>query len=203
MILAIIAPILLIHGYGEDAHVWDSWLSWFKSDHLNGTVITFSNDDQCGSVIEHATELAKIIHSRVNIIAHSKGGLEARWFISHYPDKVANLIMIGTPNKGTEAAYFDLTGCGGSDIADLQPESNTTKSINKPETNYFTIAGNESNPCYFMAGFRYICYSQANDGLVTVESAQSNYTSLGIYPYSHEDLLSHKDVYERVLPLLR
>ena len=47
--------------------------------------ITFSND-KCGSVEEYATELNNIVNrilqntgsQKVNIVAHSKGGLDAR-----------------------------------------------------------------------------------------------------------------------------
>lgn len=43
---------------------------------------------------------------KVNIIAHSMGGLDARMIISRlgYEDKIASLSMIGTPNKGSYIA---------------------------------------------------------------------------------------------------
>lgn len=204
MIILAILPILLVHGYGEDSHVWDSWVSWLKSDNItNVNVITFHNDDKCGTVEQHATELGNITVP-VNIVAHSAGGLDARWYIAH-GGKVANLIMVGTPNLGTTAAYQDLTSCAGSTgLLDLQPDSLATHSVDKASTtNYYTVAGNDSDPCYFVGAFRYMCYLVANDGLVTVNSAQSSYQSLGIYPYNHIGLLMHKDIYEKVLPILR
>ena len=79
--------------------------------------ITFPLDDRCGLTEEHAMELKNIVdkilsetHSeKVNIVAHSKGGLDARWYIANSnPDKVANLIMIGTPNAGSPAASWTL-----------------------------------------------------------------------------------------------
>ena len=30
-------PILLIHGYGENSNIWNSWIDWLRSDHLNNT----------------------------------------------------------------------------------------------------------------------------------------------------------------------
>lgn len=195
-------PILLIHGYGEDAHVFDSWLKWLKIDHItNVKAITFLNDDKCGTVAQHATELANQIHTTVNIVAHSQGGLVARWYIAHSQDKVANLIMIGTPNHGTEAAYVDLSSCAGSaGVLDLQPHSDATQSVDKTnQTHYYTIAGNYATPCFFIAGFMYTCYLIPNDGLVTVSSAQSSYLSLGVYHYNHDDIMTHKEIYETVL----
>jgi triacylglycerol esterase/lipase EstA (alpha/beta hydrolase family) len=39
----------------------------------------------------------------------TKGGLDARWYIATtVADKVANLIMIGTPNAGSPAAFVDI-----------------------------------------------------------------------------------------------
>jgi uncharacterized alpha/beta hydrolase family protein len=47
---------------------------------------------ECGFVEEHAMELNNIVNrilhnmgsEKVNIVAHSKGGLDARWYIAHY-----------------------------------------------------------------------------------------------------------------------
>ena len=59
---------------------------------------------------------------KVNIVAHSKGGLDARWYIAHGgANKVANLIMIGTPNSGSPAAWMDITGCPFDSDSDLFP----------------------------------------------------------------------------------
>ncbi len=142
---------------------------------------------------------------KVNIVAHSKGGLDARWYISHSGSttgKVEKLVMLGTPNQGTNAAWQDLTSCsiqGSSGLWDLMPGSDAIKSVDNPATHYYTIAGNYSVPCLFVLGFMYTCWALQNDGWVTVTSALSHYKSLGIYPYAHNDLLTHRDVYEKVL----
>ena len=36
--------------------------------------------------------------NKVNIVGHSKGGLDARMYLGNSTQDVANLIMIGTPN---------------------------------------------------------------------------------------------------------
>ena len=46
---------------------------------------------------------------RVNILAHSKGGLESRLYILDHPGQVDKLVMLGTPNAGTKLADI---GCG-------------------------------------------------------------------------------------------
>ena len=37
----------------------------------------------------------------MNIVGHSKGGLDARVYLSNGTHDVANLIMIGAPNAGS------------------------------------------------------------------------------------------------------
>ena len=131
-------PILLIHGFAQDSSVWFSWGDWLTANHfLKVYPIKFSSDeldDRCGSVVQHATKLKSIVdkilrdtgYQKVNIVAHSKGGLDARWYISTSgsTDKVANLIMIGTPNDGSTAELFEnpiLTGCPSGSGKDLFP----------------------------------------------------------------------------------
>ena len=92
---------------------------------------------------QHLEELADMIdrilvdtgHNQVNIVGHSKGGLDARTYIATGTgtDKVANLIMIGTPNAGTSAAIWDFTGCFPAGINELLPGSPGTTAKDHPE----------------------------------------------------------------------
>lgn len=207
-IIAVLAlPVLLVHGYGEDSHVWDSWQKWLTANHITESkAVTFHKDDQCGTVIDHAAELGQLIHNdkKVNIVAHSKGGLDARWFIAHHHGRVANLIMIATPNDGSLSSYIDLTSCsfkGSAGLSDLWPGSAATQSQDQPSTRYFSVAGNYSFPCYIVT-FRPVCYVVQNDGLVTVDSAESHYPVLGVFPVNHTSILTDKGVYDKVLPIL-
>jgi pimeloyl-ACP methyl ester carboxylesterase len=216
-------PILLIHGYGESSDIWNSWRGWLAADNFSKVyTITFPLDDKCGSTEQHATELNNIVNrilsktgfEKVNIVAHSKGGLDARWYIasSSSIDKVSNLIMIGTPNAGSPAAFVDVTGCPFGSDTDLFPGSPATQVVDRPQsTNYYTIAGNwmPNNECLF--GFLLVpdggsCFIPGpDDSLVPVGSVKSStdYIPLGQpLPYDHFQLLKHKDVYQRALPIL-
>jgi pimeloyl-ACP methyl ester carboxylesterase len=218
-------PILLIHGYGEDSSAWNSWKNWLGENNFSKVYpITFSNDE-CGLVAEHAAELSsivnKILHDtgsqKVNIVAHSKGGLDARWYIAHGGvGKVANLIMIGTPNSGSPIAWFDFTTCPrGSDI-DLFPGSAATMVVDRPQsTHYYTIAGNwlPLTPCPTAVPGIWVpdggnCFIPGNDDLfVSVNSAEASplrhYVPLGQpFPYDHNSLLRHEDVFDTALPIL-
>jgi triacylglycerol lipase len=67
-----------------------------------------------GGVAARAAELREQIRSwtdePVNIIAHSMGGLDARWMITHLgmADRVKSLTMISTPNRGSYLADWFL-----------------------------------------------------------------------------------------------
>lgn len=213
-------PILLIHGYGENSDIWNSWRGWLGGDHFSKVYPITLQDDECGSAEQHATELKNIIdrilsetgYEKVNIVAHSKGGLDARWYIANSGiDKVANLIMIGTPNAGSPAALWDFTGCPLGSDSDLVPGSPATQVVDRPQsTNYYTIAGNwlPDNLCpigllWIPNGGNCIILGP-DDGLVGVDSVKSSpeYIPLGIFPYYHTDLVKQREVYERALPIL-
>ena len=55
-------------------------------------------------------------HKKVNVIAHSMGGLLVRHFIQTFPEDrlqelpIANFSMVGTPNEGSSNAYFIWEG---------------------------------------------------------------------------------------------
>ena len=61
-----------------------------------------------------AMAVAKLPHDRVTIVGHSMGGLDARWAISHgLAARVADLITIGTPHRGTPLADILARGPAG------------------------------------------------------------------------------------------
>lgn len=87
-----------------------------------GATIYLGGQDAYGSIENNAAKLAEVVDqalaqenaSRVNIIAHSKGGLEARYLVSslQYADKVASLTLLAAPNRGATGAETTLTWRG-------------------------------------------------------------------------------------------
>ncbi len=142
-------PVLLIHGHMEDATVWNKWVDLLKKDGISAAYpITFKqSDDKCGSAAEHAKELSNIIgqikketgQNKVNIVAHSKGGLDARVYLANNTKDVANLVMIGTPNAGSPLA--ESCEVGTPAVYDLRPGAAATEVKMNPNTKYYTIAG--------------------------------------------------------------
>jgi hypothetical protein len=117
---------------------------------------------------------------QVNIVGHSKGGLDARVFLANNAftnnKAVANLIMIGTPNAGSPIAQSSNI-CKPA-VEDLKPGAADTKVGMNPNTKYYTIAG-DWNPSLLLncpqllGGIGYSQLPKPNDGLVPLSSVES------------------------------
>jgi pimeloyl-ACP methyl ester carboxylesterase len=190
-------PVLLIHGYNSDASAWKKWEGLLKNDGIPFYPITFEqSDDKCGSVIDHAKELNNRVRQiqnmtgskQVNIVGHSKGGLDARVYLAYGTNAVANLIMIGTPNDGSPIA--EISDPCKPAVYDLRPGANATKAEMNPNTKYYTIAGDwdpsiQGNPAI----------PGNDDGLVAVASVESQgyFKNLGHTSDRHEKLLEEDE----------
>ncbi|MGE3859586.1 MAG: esterase/lipase family protein [Nitrososphaeraceae archaeon] len=200
-------PVLLIHGYMADATVWNKWVDLLKKENISAFPITFKqSDDECGSAAQHAKELSKIIgqikdktgQNKVNIVGHSKGGLDARVYLANNTKDVANLIMIGTPNAGSPLAESS-EDCKPA-VYDLRPGAAATQVNRNPNTKYYTIASDwnaEEGNCKITsflpmeeAGFSKL--PKPNDGMVPLSSVESQdyFINLGHSKSCHSNLMS-------------
>ena len=104
-------PILMVHGvFFRDWHYFNYWGRVPRELLRNGAQVFYGSQQSALSVKASAEELRdqimEIIHEtkceKVNIIAHSKGGLDARYAISilGMDAYVASLTTIGTPHYG-------------------------------------------------------------------------------------------------------
>ena len=104
-------PILLVHGvFFRDTKALNYWGRIPNSLKLNGAVIYYGNQQSALSVKDSAAELAARIKEivqetgceKINIIAHSKGGLDSRYAISQLDcgQYVASLTTVNTPHRG-------------------------------------------------------------------------------------------------------
>jgi uncharacterized alpha/beta hydrolase family protein len=199
--------VLLIHGYMADASVWNKWVDLLKKDGIVAYPITFKqSDDKCGSAAEHAKELSKIIgqikdetgQNKVNIVGHSKGGLDARVYLANNTKDVANLVMIGTPNAGSPLAQSSEV-CTPA-VYDLRPGAAATEVKMNPNTKYYTIAGEwdpKSGNCQLIPflpieQLGFFSLSKPNDGMVPLSSVESQdyFINLGHSKSCHTNLLS-------------
>jgi triacylglycerol lipase len=108
--------LVLVHGIMgfEAVPVWRARYFRGIARHLEerGLVVREPRLPPFGSVPERAARLAEFIHAlpddRVNVIAHSMGGLDARFAIARHElaPRIASLTTIGTPHRGTPIAEW-------------------------------------------------------------------------------------------------
>ena len=108
-------PIILVHGIAmRDSKVMRAFGKIEKKLKEAGYSVYTANTDAFGTIENNAEQLREIILGvianteceRVNIIAHSKGGLDSKYMISRLgmADKVASLTTLCTPHKGSPVA---------------------------------------------------------------------------------------------------
>ena len=112
-------PCLFVHGvFFRDTKYFNYWGRIPKELERNGAKVYYGNHQSAASVYDSAVELSERIKEivkttgceKVNIIAHSKGGLDCRYAISELElaPYVASLTTINTPHRGCYFADFLL-----------------------------------------------------------------------------------------------
>ncbi|MBR1757422.1 MAG: hypothetical protein IJ744_01675 [Lachnospiraceae bacterium] len=112
-------PIVLIHGAGFRDLKWPVY--WGRIPGVleaHGAKLYYGLQDCWGSIDTNAEAIAKRIDEilaesgceKVNVIAHSKGGLDIRKVASSlgYADKIASITTIATPHRGSKT--IDMLG---------------------------------------------------------------------------------------------
>ena len=110
-------PIVLLHGTGS--RDWENKSCWGRIPKAltdRGAEVYFGNQDAWGTIEKNAliikANIDRIIYEsdceKVNIIAISKGGIEARYIITKMgmKDKIASLTTVSTPHHGSKALEF-------------------------------------------------------------------------------------------------
>ncbi len=110
-------PIVFAHGFfGFDDFAGADFLRYFYQVQENlaehgeevfmTTVDPFSDSTMRGEAL--ASQVQQILretgYEKVVIIAHSQGGVDARYVAHHYSENVAAVLTISTPHRGTRAA---------------------------------------------------------------------------------------------------
>ncbi|HEX6899028.1 MAG TPA: hypothetical protein VF789_04915 [Thermoanaerobaculia bacterium] len=219
--------ILLAHGilgFGSFMGI-PSLLNYFNgvATHLRrqGHTVLTPQVNPIGSVEQRGNKLADFIlkvlpeEERVlHIIAHSMGGLDARHAITNVPgvaERVASLVTIGTPHRGSPVA--DTIAAGTGPLLDKIPlfilerlrrnagaQRDLTTEVGKkfdeqtPDkegVRYFNIAGDASRAAHELLFFRLAeeigrITGEINDGVVTRSSAhRATHRHLEDWPFDH------------------
>lgn len=141
-------PIVMVHGIGfRDLRYFNYWGRIPLVLKKHGAVITYGHNKAWGSLKENSALISASIdrileetHSeKVNLIAHSKGGLDCRYLISSlgYQDRVASLTTVNTPHYGSELI----------DLLDRLPNK-LYRMIASGINRLFAVAGDDMPDCY-------------------------------------------------------
>jgi triacylglycerol lipase len=186
-------------------------------EHFPGTEVFAPGVDFRGSIETRGQQLADAIRdvrAPVHVIAHSMGGLDARWAIAHRPDEtkdVLSLVTIGTPHRGSEVAdaiadrrpplFSALPGFVITQLEALGPAlvDLTTKrgaefddaTSDREGITYLEIAGDASHAGHESLLFQVAALighitGQPNDGVVTMASARrKGRRFFAVWPFDH------------------
>lgn len=165
-------PILMVHGVCfRDFRYFNYWGRIPKELKRHGARIYYGNHQSAASVADSGRELSERIMevlketgaSKVNVIAHSKGGLDTRYAISRLgmSQYVASLTTINTPHRGCEFADY---------LLDLNEEV-----VDQPNVYYQSVGSklNVASGGRFPLNFSYELvkyFDGSNDGLVSESS---------------------------------
>lgn len=108
-------PLILVHGIAfRDSRYFNYWGRIPRALYQKGATIYYGNQEALGTIEYNAQDIRACIEKvieetgapKVNIIAHSKGGLDARYAISvlGMGDRVASLTTMCTPHRGCKFA---------------------------------------------------------------------------------------------------
>jgi triacylglycerol lipase len=109
-------PILFVHGWSESASLWNTMISRFEKDgYAKSALMAYSYNTSQSNKVDAEKEVKSHVETllknnpgatKVDIIAHSMGSLNTRWYIKFDggESKVDDWVSLGGPNHGTETA---------------------------------------------------------------------------------------------------
>ncbi|NLZ27613.1 MAG: alpha/beta fold hydrolase [Firmicutes bacterium] len=128
-------PTILLHGYGVNKLCF-AYLYLRLKSFGDANVIPINIGPLFTSIENQAMNLARKVETiltatgakKVNIIAHSQGGLISRHYMQFLQgyEKVNKLVTIGTPHHGTMIAYLGV----GKNAHEMRPGSNFLQKLN-------------------------------------------------------------------------
>ncbi len=223
-------PVVMVHGFSSSWEAWENYLGpqgYLASqglrgfavgdDQVEGTMNTGRLDQpksRTNTIAENAAILGRYIENvkkvtraqKVDLVAHSMGGLIARYYIDRLmkEEDVAQLILLGSPMAGTQCANLPASlGFYLPAALEIQP-SYVEGVFNQQITHRHGV------PFYALAGIpisdaiQSPCTPVPTDLAVSFESVTAIPLKAQQMPILHMNLNLSQEVFERyVLPLLQ
>jgi len=141
-------PILFVHGWTESASLWNTMIARFEEDgypssYLSAYSYNTSQSNRTDAEKEVKSHVEKLLKAtgatKVDIISHSMGSLNTRWYVKFVKGGEASVddwVSLGGPNHGTETANFCFsTACeemrvGSTFLSELNAGDETPGTVN-------------------------------------------------------------------------
>ena len=141
-------PILFVHGWSGSASNWNTMIGRFEKDGYSKSQLraysyntSQSNKTTAETIVKSEVEKLKkeTGAAKVDIVAHSMGSLNSRWYIKFVAGGEANVddwVSLGGPNHGTTAANICFsTSCvemriGSTFLSELNAGDETPGAVN-------------------------------------------------------------------------
>ncbi|TMK59139.1 MAG: triacylglycerol lipase [Actinobacteria bacterium] len=185
-------PILFVHGYVESASLWNTMIGRFEKDGYPKSYLSAYSYNTSQSNKIDAEEVKSKVESllkttgatKVDIIAHSMGSLNSRYYIKNLGGeaKVDDWVSLGGPNHGTETANF----CFSASCVEMRVGSTFLKELNATDETPGAVSyGTWWSPC---------------DEIINPDSsvALSGATNTQTACISHTALTTDETVYKQV-----
>jgi triacylglycerol lipase len=130
-------PILFVHGYSRTASDWKTMIGRFEKDGWKKSQLSAysyntsqSNKTTAETVVKSEVEklLSATGASKIDVVAHSMGSLNTRWYIKFLggESKVDDWVSLGGPNHGTTFANF----CFSASCVEMRQNSTFLNELN-------------------------------------------------------------------------
>jgi triacylglycerol lipase len=139
-------PILFVHGWSENESLWTTMISNFSREGWTAAELNNWRYNTSQSNVRTASEVRTKVEAilratgatRVDIISHSMGGLNTRYYLKNLggTEKVDDWVSLGGPNHGTSTANFcPETSCvemrvGSTFLRELNATDETPGAVN-------------------------------------------------------------------------
>jgi triacylglycerol lipase len=129
-------PIIFVHGWNENSSIWSTMTANFTADGWTAAELNPWDYNTSQSNVTTASQLRDKVNSvlaatgntKVDIVTHSMGGLNSRYYIKNLQGdgKVDDWVSLGGPNHGTSTANF----CTQASCVEMRQNSTFLNNLN-------------------------------------------------------------------------